>query len=192
MRAMSVNPDCPSTGRDNDLPLEGCTDESSVLAWVSEGDDPKPRGDGPGCPTCGFAGEFIVGPDATACPACLAEYPKVQGWKQIVHCPNCNLAIGILKEDLGKTTICTRCKYFLGGIPKAGRPTSGELTLTWVKAVPAWAWLILAGWNLYKVVGTIVTPPALTRLLPYVGIVGFLVLACCRVWLWRTTVHKGG
>jgi hypothetical protein len=197
IRAMSVHSVCPSCGEDRGVstgPCPGCgaDDDDLVLGWVSSGDDRGTVADEAGCPTCGFAGDLIDGPEASACPACLAEYPKAPAWRQIIRCPNCNLAIGISDENYGKTIVCSRCKCFVGSVLRDDRRTSKETSLGWVKQVPTWVWLLLAGWQLNKAVGTIMPPLAITTLLPYVGVTSFLVLASCRVWLWRKHARQPG
>jgi|GEM_PF-5616252 len=170
--------------------MEGSADDDLVLRWVATGDHQAATTDEGGCPTCGFAGDLLDGPDDSVCPACLAEYPKDKTWRKLVRCPNCNLAIGVSDESAGKTIICSRCKCFIGAVTRAEARAPVEFSLDWVRQIPAWVWLGLAGWQLNKVLGTIVTPPVLTRLLPHVGIFAFLVLASCRVWLWRTPRRK--
>jgi uncharacterized paraquat-inducible protein A len=39
--------------------------------------------------------------------------PDLAGGR-IVHCPDCGLAFCITERGRDKTTICPRCKYFLG------------------------------------------------------------------------------
>ncbi|SIO60849.1 hypothetical protein SAMN05444166_6546 [Singulisphaera sp. GP187] len=122
---------CTSCGQPLDPALGSCPDcdrasDENVLSWVAGTDEPgKVRTDRT-CPSCGYEGDFTVGPDATFCPACLAEYPRflnepVSSIKQLVHCPSCNLAIGISDQDRDKTIVCSRCKYFLGCVFKTDR-----------------------------------------------------------------------
>src|SRR4051812_44230080 len=105
---MSSEADSPSCGQGDD----------EVLAWVSGPARPAPAGQDGGCPTCGFAGELIAGPNAVTCPACQAEYPKlVPGQGPVLlmaRCGGCGLAIGITDHDRDRTLVCPRCKYFLG------------------------------------------------------------------------------
>ncbi|AGA26988.1 hypothetical protein Sinac_2690 [Singulisphaera acidiphila DSM 18658] len=111
----------------------GVVSEDDVVSWVTGADEPGKVRTERTCPACGYEGDFSVGPDTSFCPACLAEYPKflnesVSSLKQVVHCPSCNLAIGISDQDRDKTIICSRCKYFLGCVFKTNRHTRSENT----------------------------------------------------------------
>ena len=124
---------CASCGQPIDPAIGSCLNcglasEESVLSWVSGTDEPGKVSTDRTCPLCGYEGDFTIGPDATFCPACLAEYPKfltesASSTKQVVHCPSCNLAIGISDQDRDKTIVCVRCKYFLGCVFKSDRQT---------------------------------------------------------------------
>src|SRR4051794_24323831 len=128
---MSGEADSARSGRA--MSEAGADDE--VLAWISGPPESKPTGDDACCPTCGFAGEMVAGPDALTCPACLAEYPKLVAGQgpvlMMVRCAGCGLAIGITDSDRDRTLICPRCKYFLGCVLqrigrrawRAGRPS---------------------------------------------------------------------
>lgn len=122
---------CSSCGQEIEPDIGTClgcrpASEEDVVSWVSGTDEPGKVSADRTCPSCGYEGDFTVGPDATFCPACHAEYPRflkesVSFTKQVIHCPSCNLAIGISDEDRDRTIVCTRCKYFLGCVFKSDR-----------------------------------------------------------------------
>jgi len=163
-----------------------------VAGWVSEGDKPESGNGEAGCPTCGFAGELVDGPDASACPACGAEYPNGAGWTQMVRCPNCNLAIGVTEEDRDRTLVCARCKCFLGRVLARDSRNSKEPAFAWLRQIPTWVWLVLVVWKLNSLVGMIRPSTPTLMLSEYVWLAGFLTLAACRNWLWRKPARRRG
>lgn len=194
---MDARAACSSCGRERETPLGPCPgcgadDESLVAGWVAleegEGAAPPPMPHGGGeCPSCGYVGELVDGPESTACPACGAEYPKGSGWTQVVRCPNCNQAIAITNQDQERerTIVCSRCKCFLGRAPRLKPTETRETAFDWIRRIPTWAWLALAGWQVIVATEVFRLPDAAKSRLACLALVGFLALAACRARLWK-------
>lgn len=60
----------------------------------------------------------------------------------------------------------------------------------WIKQIPVWVWLLLAAWELPKVLLLFRPYTFSGRLLfPTVRFIVLLMLAACRLWLWRVGDH---
>lgn len=127
---MSTERDCPSCDRMQSAPEAvdpACRPavDDEVLAWISGPAEARTASDETSCPTCGFAGEMVTGPNDLTCPACLASYPRFVGGRSLVlkhvRCTECSLVIGVTDDDWDRTIICPRCKYFLGCVLRRSR-----------------------------------------------------------------------
>src|SRR4051794_9013533 len=122
---------CPSCGGAWDAASGCCSGcglaaDDLVASWVSGRGEPVTVGEDRSCPGCGYAGEPGTQGDLTICPACLlalpgAGDPTTRPLRRVVHCPGCDLAIGITDADRDRTVVCARCRYFLGCVLKGGR-----------------------------------------------------------------------
>ncbi len=114
---------CAAVDRANGEPFAGNPSiDDIVVSWLGQTPstcEPVTPGVAT-CQSCGYPG---MTRGQAICPACGADNrprpPEVIG---TVDCPNCGQAIELLANDRGKTTICPRCKYFLGCVNQASKP----------------------------------------------------------------------
>jgi hypothetical protein len=112
---------CPECGASLDP-------DDQIASWVALPDrrpDLDPVSPEPNCMACGYSGEMTL--DAASgsktCPACLATTaasPTVAASNvvRVIDCPECGQKIGLTKDDIGKTVVCSGCKSFLGTFPE--------------------------------------------------------------------------